>query len=94
MLTIFEGSEEDSVSRDDAAYGTGKTVSKSCNHIIEGSKKDNFWEMGENWVHAAPCSEIHIDIRDDRKEKELPDICLLIKVIHMLSRFGTCFYSI
>ena len=77
--TIFEGSEEDSVSRDDAAYGYWKNCFLNpVNHIIEGSKKDNFWEMGETGP-CGPCSEIHIDIRDDQERKRTPGHLLVNK---------------
>jgi alanyl-tRNA synthetase len=68
--TIFEGSSEDRVSKDDEAYGYWKSCfSNPVNRIIEGSKKDNFWEMGETGP-CGPCSEIHVDIRDDAERKK------------------------
>src|SRR5512133_1633340 len=70
--TIFEGSSEENVSRDDEAYGYWlKCFSNPEGKIIEGSKKDNFWEMGETGP-CGPCSEIHVDIRDDEERKKIP----------------------
>jgi alanyl-tRNA synthetase len=70
--TIFKGSPEDNVPRDDEAF----TCWKNCfndhkGRIIEGSKKDNFWEMGETGP-CGPCSEIHVDIRDESERKKVP----------------------
>jgi len=68
--TIFEGSKEDDISRDEEAYGYWKNCfSNMENRIIGGSKKDNFWEMGETGP-CGPCSEIHVDIRDDEERKK------------------------
>lgn len=70
--TIFEGSPEENVPRDDEAFGYWKSsFSKTDGRIIEGSKKDNFWEMGETGP-CGPCSEIHVDIRSDEERKKLP----------------------
>ena len=70
--TIFEGSREDGVPRDDEAFGYWeKCFAKPEGRIIEGSKKDNFWEMGETGP-CGPCSEIHVDIRDDEERKKIP----------------------
>ena len=71
-VTIFEGSKEDNVSRDNEAFGYWeKCFSNPEGRIIEGSKKDNFWEMGETGP-CGPCSEIHVDIRDDKERKKIP----------------------
>lgn len=70
--TIFEGSIEDNVSRDNEAYEFWKNCfADPEGKIIEGSKKDNFWEMGETGP-CGPCSEIHVDIRDDAERKKVP----------------------
>jgi len=69
--TIFEGSKEDNVDRDDEAFGYWeKCFTNPEGKIIEGSKKDNFWEMGESGP-CGPCSEIHVDIRDDEERKKI-----------------------
>lgn len=70
--TVFEGSAEEDVPRDDEAAEHWKrcfTRSEFC--ILEGSKKDNFWEMGETGP-CGPCSEIHVDIRPDEERKAIP----------------------
>ncbi len=70
--TIFEGSREDNVPRDDEAFGYWEKCFKNpAGKIIEGSKKDNFWEMGESGP-CGPCSEIHVDIRDEEERKRIP----------------------
>ncbi|HAM09106.1 MAG: alanine--tRNA ligase [Bacteroidetes bacterium GWE2_41_25] len=69
--TIFEGSMEDNIERDNEASGYWKSCfSDPEGRIIEGSKKDNFWEMGESGP-CGPCSEIHVDIRDDAERKKI-----------------------
>jgi alanyl-tRNA synthetase len=70
--TIFEGSREDNVPRDDDAYAYWeKCFSNPEGRILDGSKKDNFWEMGETGP-CGPCSEIHVDIRDDDEREKIP----------------------
>ncbi|MDD7243410.1 MAG: alanine--tRNA ligase [Bacteroidaceae bacterium] len=60
-VTVFEGSKEEGLERDDeAAQYWLKHV--PADHIINGNKHDNFWEMGDTGP-CGPCSEIHIDNR-------------------------------
>jgi alanyl-tRNA synthetase len=67
--TVFEGNPEDNVPRDDEAFKYWEKCLKNLpDHILEGSKKDNFWEMGETGP-CGPCSEIHVDLRDDEERK-------------------------
>jgi alanyl-tRNA synthetase len=62
-VSVFEGAEEDGLGRDDeAAEIWEQRIDK--NRIINGNKKDNFWEMGEQGP-CGPCSEIHVDLRND-----------------------------
>ena len=60
-VTVFEGSPEENIPRDDeAAKYWAKHV--PVDHIINGNKHDNFWEMGDTGP-CGPCSEIHVDSR-------------------------------
>jgi alanyl-tRNA synthetase len=66
--TVFEGSSDDGLDMDTEAFGYWKTFLPE-DRILMGSKKDNFWEMGDSGP-CGPCSEIHIDLRsDDEKRK-------------------------
>ena len=67
--TVFEGSAEENLSRDDEAAGYWEKHLPS-EHIINGNKHDNFWEMGDTGP-CGPCSEIHIDLRDDAERAEI-----------------------
>lgn len=70
--TVFEGSAGENVPRDEEAFNCWKECfSKPEGRIIEGSKKDNFWEMGETGP-CGPCSEIHVDIRDETERLKVP----------------------
>ena len=60
-VTVFEGSPEENIPRDEeAARYWLKHV--PADHIINGNKHDNFWEMGDTGP-CGPCSEIHVDSR-------------------------------
>ncbi len=61
-VTVFEGDKEDGTDADEEAKGYWKELVEE-NRILYGNKKDNFWEMGESGP-CGPCSEIHIDLRD------------------------------
>ena len=66
-VTVFEGSPEENLSRDDeAARFWLKHVPED--HIINGNKHDNFWEMGDTGP-CGPCSEIHVDSRPEEEKK-------------------------
>ena len=69
-VTVFEGSPEDGIPRDDEA---AKYWAKHLptDHIIDGNKHDNFWEMGETGP-CGPCSEIHVDSRSDEEKAQIP----------------------
>lgn len=67
-VTIFEGDEKENLERDNEAYNYWK-AHISEDRIINGNKKDNFWEMGASGP-CGPCSEIHVDLRsEDEKAK-------------------------
>lgn len=66
-VTIFEGSKDDGLDRDTEAYDCWKKH-VSEDRIINGNKKDNFWEMGDQGP-CGPCSEIHIDMRPDSERQ-------------------------
>ena len=69
-VTVFGGDEKDGQPADMEAYGYWKEH-VSEDRIIYGNKKDNFWEMGETGP-CGPCSEIHIDLRDDEAREQIP----------------------
>ncbi|MCO5269785.1 MAG: alanine--tRNA ligase [Brumimicrobium sp.] len=68
-VTIFGGDEKDGVPRDTESYDFWKKWI-SEDRIIEASKKDNFWEMGETGP-CGPCSEIHVDIRSAEEKLKI-----------------------
>ncbi|MBR5061161.1 MAG: alanine--tRNA ligase [Prevotella sp.] len=69
-VTVFEGSPEENIPRDDeAASYWAKHV--PADHIINGNKHDNFWEMGDTGP-CGPCSEIHLDSRTEKEKAEVP----------------------
>jgi alanyl-tRNA synthetase len=68
--TVFEGSSDDNLQRDDeAASYWGKYL--PAERILNGSKKDNFWEMGDTGP-CGPCSEIHLDLRSPEEIAKIP----------------------
>lgn len=68
-VTIFEGDEKDNQPKDIESYNYWKEII-SEDRILEGNKKDNFWEMGDQGP-CGPCSEIHVDLRDENQKKEI-----------------------
>ena len=69
-VTVFEGSEEEGLKRDnEAASYWAKHV--PADHIINGNKHDNFWEMGDTGP-CGPCSEIHVDSRTPEEKAKVP----------------------
>ena len=68
--TVFEGSPEEGLERDDEAAGYWEQYLPK-DHIINGNKHDNFWEMGDTGP-CGPCSEIHIDLRSEEEKAKIP----------------------
>ena len=69
-VTVFEGSPEEGLARDDEAAGYWAQYFPE-DHIINGNKHDNFWEMGDTGP-CGPCSEIHIDSRSAEEKAAVP----------------------
>ena len=74
-VTIFEGDDSENLGRDQDAYDFWKSHI-SEDRIINGNKKDNFWEMGESGP-CGPCSEIHIDIRSEEEKAKVSGLDLV-----------------
>jgi len=75
--TVFQGDEKDGTDFDQEAYDFWKAYLPE-DRILKGNKKDNFWEMGETGP-CGPCSEIHIDLRDDAERAQVPGCELVNK---------------
>ena len=74
--TVFEGSQDgDALERDQEAYEIWKGILPE-ERILMGSKKDNFWEMGDQGP-SGPCSEIHVDIRSEPEREKVPGASLV-----------------
>ena len=76
-VTIFEGSKEDGVSEDSEAFGFWSKIIEKDRILLCG-KDDNFWEMGEQGP-CGPCSEIHVDLRDESEKKKISAQSLINK---------------
>ena len=73
--TVFEGYAPEGLERDnEAASYWEKHLPAS--HIINGNRKDNFWEMGDTGP-CGPCSEIHIDLRSDAERAQIDGVTLV-----------------
>ncbi|MEJ8598318.1 alanine--tRNA ligase [Riemerella anatipestifer] len=68
-VTIFEGDATENLERDQEAYNCWKSYIAE-DRILNGNKKDNFWEMGESGP-CGPCSEIHIDLRNEEEKSKV-----------------------
>lgn len=74
-VTVFEGSPSEGLQRDDEAAAIWEQF-LPVERIINGNKKDNFWEMGDTGP-CGPCSEIHIDIRNDDDRAKIDGLTLV-----------------
>ncbi len=78
-VTIFEGDASENLQRDTEAYDYWAALIDS-DRILNGNKKDNFWEMGDQGP-CGPCSEIHVDLRSDA-DKASVDGAKLVNADH------------
>jgi alanyl-tRNA synthetase len=69
-VSVFGGDKDDNLAFDQEAFDLWKSF-VSEDRIIQGSKKDNFWEMADLGP-CGPCSEIHVDLRSDAERKAVP----------------------
>lgn len=68
-VTVFEGDAKEGLAFDQEAYDYwAKLIDPS--RILKGNKKDNFWEMGDTGP-CGPCSEIHVDMRDEAEKAQV-----------------------
>jgi len=74
-VTVFEGYAPEGLERDDEAAAIWEQF-LPASRIINGNKKDNFWEMGDTGP-CGPCSEIHIDIRDNNERAKIDGLTLV-----------------
>ncbi len=75
--TVFEGYAPEGLERDNEAAGYWEKH-LPADHIINGNRKDNFWEMGDTGP-CGPCSEIHIDLRSEEEKAKVPGAQLVNK---------------
>ena len=73
--TVFEGSPSENLERDNEAAGYWEQYLPK-ERILDGDKRDNFWEMGDTGP-CGPCSEIHIDIRPAHERAAVPGVTLV-----------------
>ncbi len=74
-VTIFQGDTTENLARDQEAYDFWKSHIAE-DRIINGNKKDNFWEMGETGP-CGPCSEIHLDLRSEEEKAAVSGLDLV-----------------
>ena len=76
-ITVFGGDKNEKLHKDTEAVDIWKEIVNN-EKIIDGSKNDNFWEMGDTGP-CGPCSEIHIDLRSKKEIEKLPTAELINK---------------
>ena len=69
-VTVFEGAPDEGLARDDEAAAIW-AKHLPADHILNGNKHDNFWEMGDTGP-CGPCSEIHVDSRNEAEKQAVP----------------------
>ncbi|MFD1630527.1 alanine--tRNA ligase [Pseudopedobacter beijingensis] len=74
-VSVFEGDEKEGLPMDTEAYNYWKALVPES-RILKGSKKDNFWEMGDTGP-CGPCSEIHFDNRTDEERAKVDGASLV-----------------
>ena len=74
-VTVFEGDKSENLEFDSEAYNEWKKYIDPS-HILNGNKKDNFWEMGDTGP-CGPCSEIHYDMRSEEERKNVDGATLV-----------------
>lgn len=74
-VTVFEGSSEENIPFDQEAFDTWKKFVPES-RILNGNKKDNFWEMGDTGP-CGPCTEIHYDSRSDEDRAKIDGATLV-----------------
>ena len=80
--TVFEGSAEDGTALDSEARDRWLTH-LPADRVLLGNKHDNCWEMGDTGP-CGPCSEIHVDLRDDAERQAIPGAELVNKGHHLV----------
>lgn len=68
-VSVFEGDKSENLEKDQDSYNIWKAMI-SEDRILMGSKKDNFWEMGDTGP-CGPCSEIHVDLRTEEERAQV-----------------------
>jgi alanyl-tRNA synthetase len=76
-VTVFKGDKKEGLAKDTEAYKNWKLWIPE-DRILLGSRKDNFWEMGDTGP-CGPCSEIHVDLRDEMERKKIQGSTLVNK---------------
>lgn len=69
-VTVFEGAPDEGLARDEEAAAIW-AKHLPADHILNGNKHDNFWEMGDTGP-CGPCSEIHVDSRNEAEKQAVP----------------------
>ena len=76
-VTVFEGDDGDKLEKDMESFNCWEKHFQE-DKILNGDKRDNFWEMGEIGP-CGPCSEIHYDNRNDKEREQINGALLVNK---------------